>query len=382
MINIKDKRLSIPDIITTNEALWQLKEYAETKGYIALDTEFVSERTYYPQLGLIQAGFSIEECYLIDVLAVSSLNTLGEILSDSRIVKILHDSQQDLTILRRATGAFPKNIFDTQHAAGFAGVRSTISLCELISTVCGITLSKTETRTNWLQRPLSAAQIDYALDDVRYLPKVREKLLLQIGESERDAWLQEDLDDYNSPELYKERDPYEQFNQVKGSGRLVNLELAALRELTAWREKEARRRDRPRSWIIPDAALIQLARKQPRSINALKMMKDIFERHVHRYGDSMLQAIEKSTMMKEADYPEPGNQRKENGSFKTLIDFGLSIIKGKSKGYGIDPGLLATRSEIKALVHEGMKATSKEHRILRGWRKKMFGEQLRLLLSA
>ena len=370
------------EIITTTEALGSLKGRAETIGYVALDTEFVSDRTYYPKLGLIQMGFSRDECYLIDVLAISDLTLLGGLIENPRIVKILHDAQQDLIILRRATGAFPQNVFDTQHAAGFAGMRSTISLRELISTACGgITLTKTETRTNWLQRPLSDPQIDYALDDVRYLPEIREKLLLRAREAKRETWLQEDLDEYNDPDLYKEKEPYDQFRQIKGASRLVDVELSALRELAAWREKEARRRDRPRSWIITNETLMQLARVQPRSIHALKLISGLLARHIGRYGESIVQAIDKSTAAEQSECPRTGKRNGRADSCKTLIDFGLTVVKGKSLGYGIDPGLMATRTEVKALVYQGSSATSAEHRMLRGWRKKVFGEELKALLS-
>ena len=370
------------EIITKAEALEPLKERAVTTGYIALDTEFVSDRTYYPKLGLIQVGFSRDECYIIDVLAVSDLSILGGLIENSEIVKILHDAQQDLIILRRATSAFPKNIFDTQHAAGFVGMRSTISLRELISLACdGITLAKTETRTNWLHRPLSDLQIDYAFDDVRYLPEIREKLLLRIRESNRETWLQEDLDEYCDPELYKEKDPYDQFRQIKGAGRLANQELAVLRELVAWREKEARQRDRPRSWIVGNEILIRLAREQPSTIRALRTTKGLFERRVRRYGEALLQAIEQSKMVGGREIPHWENRGKETDSSKTLVDFALAVVKGKSIGYGIDLGLMATRSEIKALIYQGVSATSAEHRILRGWRKRVFGEELKELLS-
>ena len=371
----------MPDIITTTDKLKSLLERAKEIGYIALDTEFVWERTYYPKLGLIQLGFSQTECFLLDVLANVDLTPLGNVLANPEVVKILHDAQQDLTILRQATAAFPRNIFDTRYAAGFVGIRSTISLRDLISFTCQVTLPKTETRTNWLQRPLSSSQIEYALDDVRYLPRIREKLLTHIKESNREDWLREDLEEYDNTDLYANKDPYNQYLNVKGFGKLQDSELAVLRELAAWREKEARRQDRPRSWIIPDETLVHLAHYQPTSRNDLKTVKGIFDRHLRRYGNTLLSAVEKGTMVSQDQYPRRENDRRDYGSTKTLVDFGLAVVKGKSKGCGIDPVVIATRGEIKALVHDGHQATSKQHRILRGWRKKVLGDHLKLLLS-
>ena len=373
--------LSCPNIITTKEALGELVEQAKRIGYLALDTEFIWERTYYPKLGLIQVGFSKEECFLIDVLAGLDLNPLADLLVNANIVKILHDAQQDLIILRQTTGAYPKNIFDTRYAAGFVGIRSTISLSDLVSTLCAVNLAKTETRTNWLRRPLSIPQIDYALDDVRYLPEIREKILARIKRHDREAWLLEDLEEYDNPNLYREKDPYEQYRQVKGAGKLHDDGLAVLRELAAWREKEARRRDRPKSWIIADEILIRIAVQKPRSLDNLLKIKGPSERFIRSNGGSLLTAIEKGLSLEDTEYPLLRNGRERNNSPKTLIDFGFAMVRGKSQGYGIDPGLMASRAEIKALVSDGSKANSDEHRILRGWRKKILGEQLKLLLS-
>jgi len=142
-------------MITTKEQLAKLVSRARKTDAIALDTEFVWERTYYPQLGLIQVALSDEDCHLIDPCALTDLSPLGDLLSDRSVVKILHDAPQDLFILSRATGAAPQNIFDTRLAAGFANLPATLSLGSLIKNILDIDLPKTETRTNWLQRPLT-----------------------------------------------------------------------------------------------------------------------------------------------------------------------------------------------------------------------------------
>ena len=164
-------------MIDTTEKLHVLVERARKIDAVALDTEFVWERTYYPRLGLIQLALSREECFLIDPCALEDLSPLGELLADPTVVKIFHDASQDLAILRSATGAEPKSIFDTRLAAGFGGLSSTLSLAALVEILLDVKLKKTETRTNWLKRPLHPQQKDYALDDVRYLRKVRVLLL-------------------------------------------------------------------------------------------------------------------------------------------------------------------------------------------------------------
>ena len=146
-------------MIDTQQALVAFCQRAQEAECLALDTEFVWNRTYYPKLGVIQVGLSAEDCHLIDAPAIEDLTPLGQIISNPAIVKILHDAQQDLTILKRATGAHPHNVFDTRCAAGLAGMSSTSSLAELLENVVGVSLEKSETRTDWLQRPLSDEQV-------------------------------------------------------------------------------------------------------------------------------------------------------------------------------------------------------------------------------
>ncbi|MYF17390.1 MAG: ribonuclease D, partial [Gemmatimonadetes bacterium] len=165
----------MPLINTPNE-LETLVNRALDAPCVGIDTEFVWEQTYYPRLGIIQVGLSENDCHLIDAVTLSDLSPLGTLLSDPHTVKILHDAQQDLWILRRITDAIPCNIFDTRCAAGFAGLSSNLSLGNLLRMRLNIQLPKTETRTDWLRRPLSDKQLEYALDGVRFLPAVREHI--------------------------------------------------------------------------------------------------------------------------------------------------------------------------------------------------------------
>ncbi len=201
-----------------NEAdLDTLVHLARKTDAVALDTEFVWERTYYPQLGLIQIALSDEDCYLIDPLAIKNLQPLGKLLSDRGVIKILHDAPQDLTILQRATGATPQNIFDTRLAAGFSNLSATLSLVNLVQELLDITLSKEETRTNWLQRPLSDEQTRYALDDVRYLRAIRVVLLNRIIGPKIKSWLQEELNLLNNPASYSGPPDNERYQKIRGT---------------------------------------------------------------------------------------------------------------------------------------------------------------------
>ena len=206
-------------LIQDEAALKLLVQKARQTDAVALDTEFVWERTYYPQLGLIQIALSNEECYLIDPIAIKDLSSLGKLLSDRSVIKILHDAPQDLTILQKATGAVPQNIFDTRLAAGFSDFPATLSLANLIKELLDIDLAKTETRTNWIKRPLTEDQVDYALDDVRYLRAVRVLLLTRIIGPKIKSWLQEELNLLNNPANYNGITGNGRYRKIRGSSR-------------------------------------------------------------------------------------------------------------------------------------------------------------------
>ena len=206
-------------MIHTAKALAELVERALDCERVALDTEFVWNRTYYPKLGVIQLALADGDCYLIDPVAIADLSPLGTLLEHPEVELILHDAQQDLAILRRATGAFPRNVFDTRCAAGLANMSSTSSLAELLEQTLGVVLDKTETLTNWVRRPLSEDQLAYAIEDVRYLHEARDMLRARVEEIGRNTWLTEEMAAYDDPSLYEERDPLEQFTRIKGTGR-------------------------------------------------------------------------------------------------------------------------------------------------------------------
>ena len=243
-------------MIDSEQGLAERLGEARRLGHTAIDVEMVWERTFYPALGVIQLGFSRDACHLVDAVALEGrFEPLAELLSGPA-VKILHDALQDLTVLRMATGASPRSIFDTRIAAGFAGLAHTISLRDLLRELFGVELEKTETRTDWLRRPLSPTQTGYAEDDVRYLVEAREELLRRARAAGVEDWLQEEMAGLDDPALYEERDPREAFRRVKGYGKLDRRQLAVLRELAAWREEAARDLDRPRGQVASDKLLL------------------------------------------------------------------------------------------------------------------------------
>ena len=250
-------------MIETAPALESLVEQLAGAPCVAVDTEFVWERTFYARLGLIQLGTQDGTCYLIDTVALPTPTPLGKILANPKIEKILHDAPQDLMILRRATGVVPQNIFDTRMAAGFAGLSSEISLQNLLTTLLDIQLPKGHTRADWMARPLSADQLEYAADDVRHMPRAAALLRERARQAGVEAWLNEELELLNAPTLTQEPNPMDAYRRIRAAGRLRPRNQAVLRELAAWREQEARTIDLPRRHVVEDDELLSVAHVLP-----------------------------------------------------------------------------------------------------------------------
>lgn len=365
-------------LINTSDALETLVSRALNAPCVGIDTEFVWEQTYYPRLGIVQVGFSKNDCHLIDTVTLSDLSPLGALIANRHTVKILHDAQQDLWILRRITNAIPCNIFDTRCAAGFTGLGSTLSLGNLLRLCLNIQLPKTETRTNWLRRPLSDKQLAYALNDVRYLPALREHLLTDIQRRGRENWLAEELRQYDVAKLYDDRAPEEQYTRVKGTGRLSRRELAIVRELATWREKEAQQADQPRTWIISDNAIVQIARRKPQSTQSLKRLRGIPRSIANQYGNSLLNAVQRGLAIDEKNCPPISLPVRPDPLDDARLDLAMAFLRGQCLSEGIDIAMVASRSEVKEFIS---KKNAPDNPLHTGWRREFLGADLTALLN-
>jgi ribonuclease D len=365
-------------MISTAQEFQELIARAMRTDCVGLDTEFVWERTYYPNLGLIQLALSDEECFLIDPMAIDDLSVLGELLSSRKVVKILHDAPQDLTILSRATGAIPRNIFDTRVAAGFSGLSSTISLADLIATLLDIDLKKTQTRTDWLKRPLDEKQISYALDDVRYLRALRVLLLSRIVVPEIKEWLKEELSAADRADNLVGIDDQQRFLRIKGSGSLDPVALSILKELATWREQEARHINRPRGHVIADNILLSIARDRIDSTEKLKQSALLSAKKLRRYDQKIINCIKTGLSVEAEDRPEPRRPLRLNAREKTAYERLSSFVALKCELQGLDPALIATTSELKQLAKNiDTPGSPLPEKLTGGWRKTFLEEFFR-----
>lgn len=360
-------------MIETPEALRHMVARLRDEACLALDTEFVWDRTYYARLGLVQIGLSGGTCFLVDPVALPDLAPIGELLADARIVKILHDAPQDLMILRRATGASARNVFDTRLAAGFAGLGSTLSLGNLLAGLLDVHLAKAHTRADWTARPLAPEELEYAADDVRYLPQVAALLRGRAREAGVEAWLDEELATLDASALYEEKDFEGAYLRIRAAASLPPRSLAVLRELAAWREQEARRADLPRRWLMEDGELVSLATAPPpRAPDDLHLDPQTVRRH----GEALLAAVRRGLALPDAELPPPVFQPSRDPARRRAVDAALGEILARATARKIDPQLVCSRNELAMVLQEGAAARPEAHPLLRGWRAELIGDAL------
>lgn len=360
-------------ILNSQNQLFEFVERALNVSAIALDTEFFWERSYHPILGLIQVALAGDECsYLIDVQEIKDLSPLGLLLVAPRITKVLHDCPQDLFILRRATTCrAPRSIFDTRIAAGFAGFSSKASLASNLEHFLDISLSKTETRTDWLKRPLSSKQLEYASDDVAHLLALKSRIEAVIEANGNQKYVSEELKLFENDAISSMRDPAQAFLRIKGRGRLNSKQLARLAGLAHWRERAAEYYDKPRKHIVEDSTLLNLARIGPLDIGALSKVKGLSKEEKRKYGKRMLEVMRYALEQPEKDWPKPKEKNipaRESASDRAeQLSQAIAQI---AESEGIDTALFATSSEIKALT-KAVEVESEDYSLLQGWRREL-----------
>lgn len=354
-------------IVQTREALDACIRAALQQPWVALDTEFVWERTYYPGLGLIQIGWSTTDTWLIDTVALRDLSPLRPLLESKYVIKVLHDAQQDLTILLRACGGtLPLSIFDTRTAAGFAGGSSTSSLRKVLEDTVHISLAKTESRSDWLKRPLTQAQIEYAREDVQYLVQAAQILEERMRERETLSAFLEEMASLENEDLYAEKAPDRLYLKFKGQSKLRPRDRSILRELAAWREEEARRTDQPRGRIVTDDLLLTLCQRSPKSPSDVEAIRGL----PPAYSAVLFQAVQRGIARHREAPLESEPYVQEDESLNARVDLVLAFLKGSALWMGIDPALVATRAEVLNLCRT---ASLEGTPLSAGWRRALFG---------
>jgi ribonuclease D len=352
-------------MIDTAAALTAFVEGAANAKELALDTEFMREKTYRADLCLVQiAHDSIAVC--IDPLPLPDLGSLAPLLVGGA-VKIMHAARQDLEVLLPAVGLV-QPVFDTQVAAALAGFPAQIGYAELARRLLGVELSKAHTRADWARRPLSADEQQYALDDVRHLSAIRAMLLGTLAEKGRMGWLDEELAGLANAEALRV-DPDDAWKKVKGLPTLDPGRQRLAQELAAWRERRASDRNRPRGWILDDVSLRDIVLRLPTSLDALAALPEMQESVVRKCGEELL-ALVRASGIADAPPPLPRRERPDPAlvaATKRLAEITAAVAAELSIG----PEVLATRRELEKLAG-GRQDVS----LLRGWRADVVGKKL------
>lgn len=260
------------------------------QAWFAIDTEFVRQETYYAELSLIQICTEQGELALIDPLAIEDLTPLWQLLINPDVIKVFHSARQDIEVLYQVSGLMPQAIFDTQIAGVFMGHGDLAGLARVIEAELGHILDKDQTRTNWHQRPLSEKQIQYALDDVRYLAPLYKKMRQTLTATQLNA-LAWDFEQFLNTALY-DIDPDQAWLRLKGTTTLSQKQLGIIKALTAWRERKAIATNQPRRWVLPDEVIITLAKRPASTVEALYKVKDFNAGLVRQFGVEIIEHIE------------------------------------------------------------------------------------------
>lgn len=361
------------DVIDNKAALDGFIDKIKNTKWLALDTEFLREKNYYAKLCLLQieADNGLRAC--IDPLAIDDLSSFNTLLHQASITKVLHAAHQDLEILLKLTGQVPAPIFDTQSAASVLGIGDQMGYARLVENMLGVTLAKTQSRTDWSKRPLRQAQLEYAIDDVRYLAQIYPKMLEQLKTQQRMHWLDKDFTKATDPKTYA-INARERWKKIRGNQVLKRPQLAILRELAAWREERAEQTDRPRKWVLSDDILLDLARQQPASIAQLNDIRGIHPERAKRHGDTWLQLIKTGQNVPEADWPELSRNKKPSANQNALIDLLLLVVQLQAKQHNITAAVIATRKQIADMVLAGKTQLSDD------WRGALVNEQIAAIM--
>ncbi len=335
----------------------------------AIDTEFVRESTYYPELALIQLA-SESRLACVDPLALDDLAPLAALLADASVIKVFHSPSQDLEILYQKFGAVPAPVFDTQLAAAVLGYSHQVSYADLVRDVLGVSLDKKHTRANWTRRPLSADELDYAMDDVRYLLPLYAEMHARLDAGGRLAWIEKDLAEFERAENYSV-DFDQLWPRLKGVQKLKGEKLWIASELCRWREQVAQRQNRPRRWIVKDEALVEIARRKPDAAAELAQVPDLPDKTVKRYGDELLRIVRSAARIDPQDYPRHDKTLRLSDAELALGDCLMGLCRAIAADNGVALATLATRKDIDKLL-----AGRRSSRLLQGWRYAMAGEKL------
>ena len=354
-------------IITDTEALARFCALQKGAGFVAVDTEFVRERTYWPILCLVQVA-GPEGAAAIDALAPGiDLAPLFALMADPAILKVFHAARQDVEIFVNLAGEVPAPLFDTQIAAMVCGFGDAASYETLVSKLARATLDKSSRFTDWTQRPLSERQIHYALADVVHLRTVYERLQEKLAANGRAGWFAEEMAELTDPATYR-NEPAEMWRRFRLRGRVDRRFLGVLRELAAWREQAAQDRNLPRGRILRDEAIMEIAAHVPKTIEALARTRSLPKGVAEgKLGGEMLEAVSRG--LADPQPPTPPARLETPPGIGPLVELLRVLLKERCEEHQVAQRLVASADDLEAIAADDAAPVP----ALSGWRRTVFG---------
>ncbi|TMA54365.1 MAG: ribonuclease D [Deltaproteobacteria bacterium] len=365
--------MQTPRVITTSQALEALAAEVRAAGRLALDTEFVWERTYRPVLGVVQVA-TADEVAVVDAVALPDLAPLFPVLRDGRVPVVLHGGTQDLEIFASLMGEPVRGVVDTQIEGAFLGYGLQVGLSALLERVLKINIKKDQTYTDWVRRPLRREQLAYAAEDVLHLLPLHDRLRADLDERGRVAWADEEMRALEEPERYAAVPAEERYEWVKGWQRLHGRDLAVLRELAAWRDRAAKRADVRPNFVANDVVLTSLAVRPVETMEDLRHVRGLTSGAVDRHGRAILAALRAGLECPAERWPERAPRLRSRTPAPGLAALLRAAVQAVAEREDIAPEVIASGREIEALASRGEAQDGLA--VTRGWRRHLVGDTL------
>jgi ribonuclease D len=361
-------------LVENEDALIEICNEFKGSSWLAIDTEFEREKTFYPELCLIQVA-NADIVAIIDPIVLGNIQTLFDLLYDTSITKVFHAARQDIEIFFNLQKKIPEPIFDTQIAAPLIGYDEQMGYANLVNKMLRVELSKAHTRTDWKRRPLQQAQLQYAADDVIYLGQLYTLLKSKLEEHARLDWLDGDFSALSDPNLY-EPDPETVWVKNRSAKRLKGKKLSALQHIAAWRERLARTENRPRNWLLKDDAIADIAQLQPKTLADLNRLKSLNDRFIQKHGSEILKLIDVAEQQEPAPLKGTASRKSLNLQQEAKVDALTAIVRLTADANKLHPNILASRKELEKFVQG-----DSESLLLKGWREQLVGNELKDFLA-
>ena len=360
------------DPITDASVFRQLVDELARQPVIALDTEFHRERTYFPKIAMVQVAWE-DQLALVDPLAVD-LTPLAEVLASEHTVTVIHAASQDLEVLLKSCGTVPRQLFDTQVAAGFLGM-SAPSLSALVEREFGIRLPKGDRLTDWLRRPLSDDQLTYAASDVAHLIELWQRQCVELERRGRLGWAFDEFEHLRGRARVS-RPPEDAWTRIKEARQLKGRTREVAKELAAWREERAILVDQPVRFILPDLGVVAIAQRAPTTIDELRSVRGVEDRHTRGDTAPQLLAAVQRGLQRPVELEAPGSNGALTRELRPAVGLISSWVSQLARDEDLDTALLATRADLESLLRG-----DPDSRLAVGWRAELVGEPIRRLVG-